>query len=184
MTDLVERALIFAAKAHEGQKRKYTGEPYIFHCVEVASIVATVPHTQEMLAAALLHDTVEDTAVTRADLTAEFGGHVSMLVDMVTDVSTPEMGNRAKRKQIDRDHIALASAEGQTIKLADLISNTGSIVARDPDFAKTYMREKAELLNQMHKGDRTLYARAVSLLPPPLQLLLSDGTPANWKRTA
>lgn len=176
----VERALLFAAKAHAGQVRKYTGEPYVFHCVEVASIVATVPHTSEMLCAALLHDTVEDTPTTLADIAAEFGDEVAALVEMVTDVSRPEDGNRPKRKQIDRDHLFRASPEGQTIKLADLISNTGSIVARDPGFAKVYLREKAECLNVLQRGDQTLHARAVALLPAPLRLLLSDGLPTPW----
>lgn len=79
---------------------------------------------------------------------------------MVTDVSRPEDGNRRLRKAMDRDHLALASAEGQTIKLADLIDNTASITRYDPGFAKVYMREAVELLGVLKKGDRTLRQRA------------------------
>lgn len=168
MTELLGRALLFAGKAHAGQTRKYTGEPYLNHCIEVAGMVAGVSGSVEMIAAALLHDTIEDTPTTLADLEREFGIAVSYLVNQVTDVSRPSDGNRAKRKRMDRDHLAIASAEAQTIKIADIISNTASIVERDPDFAKVYLREKAELLPVLTKGDRRLWERAHALLPQPV----------------
>jgi len=159
---MVERARVFATAAHAavGQTRKYTFEPYIVHPAEVASIVATVPHTEAMIAAAWLHDTVEDTGVTIEVIRAEFGAEVAELVGWLTDVSRPEHGNRAHRKALDRAHSAMAPAEAQTVKLADLIANTRSIVAHDKAFAKTYLEEKRLLLEVMTKGDPTLMMEA------------------------
>ena len=159
---LVERARVFATAAHAacGQLRKYTYEPYIVHPAEVVSIVSTVPHTEAMLAAAWLHDVVEDTGVTLETVRAEFGEEVADLVGWLTDVSRPEQGNRATRKAIDRAHTAMAPAQAQTVKLADLISNTRSIMEHDETFAKTYLAEKKLLLEVMTKGDPELMARA------------------------
>ena len=156
--NIVEKAQVFATAAHAAvnQTRKYTGEPYIVHPIHVMSIVKTVPHTPEMLAAALLHDTVEDTGVTIELIESEFGSEVANLVSWLTDVSKPENGNRAVRKQIDLEHTALAPAAAQTIKLADLISNTSSIVKHDLNFAETYLKEKVALLKVLTKGDQTL----------------------------
>lgn len=160
--DIVERARIFATAAHAAVKqvRKYTFEPYIVHPTEVAAIVSTVSHTPEMLAAAFLHDTVEDTGVTIELIRTEFGEKVAELVGWLTDVSKPEDGNRAKRKAIDREHSAQAPADAQTVKLADLISNSRSIMKHDAEFAKTYLTEKRLLLEVMTRGDATLMAEA------------------------
>jgi (p)ppGpp synthase/HD superfamily hydrolase len=159
---IVERARVFATAAHAAvaQLRKYTFEPYIVHPAEVVRIVSTVEHTDEMLAAAWLHDVVEDTGVTIETIRSEFGEGVAELVGWLTDVSRPEQGNRATRKAIDRAHSAAAPAAAQTVKLADLISNTKSIVDHAPGFAKTYLEEKRLLLEVMTKGDATLMAEA------------------------
>lgn len=157
----------FAAGAHQavGQVRKYTGEPYHFHCREVAQLVAKVPGISvEAICAAYLHDSIEDTEVTAEAIEDIFGIHVAALVLEVTDISTPEDGNRAARKAIDCEHLAHASAEGQTIKLADMISNTRSIVERDPEFARVYLAEKRRLLGVLTKGDAGLFAQAQQIL--------------------
>jgi (p)ppGpp synthase/HD superfamily hydrolase len=143
-----------------GQLRKYTYEPYIVHPAEVAGIVASIGGTESQVAAAWLHDVVEDTGVTIEVIRAEFGDEIATLVGWLTDVSRPEQGNRAHRKAIDRAHTAAAPGAAQTVKLADLISNTRSIVAHDAKFAETYLSEKRELLKVMTKGDPTLLARA------------------------
>ena len=160
--NMVERARVFATATHAAVKqvRKYTFEPYIVHPTEVAGIVATVPHTNEMLAAAWLHDTVEDTGVSIVDIQVEFGNEVASLVSWLTDVSTPEQGNRAVRKAIDREHTAMAPAAAQTVKLADLIANSRSILAHDPAFARVYLEEKRMLLEVLTRGDATLMAQA------------------------
>lgn len=159
---MVQQARVFATAAHAavGQTRKYTGTPYIVHPAEVVSIVATVPHSPEMLAAAWLHDVVEDTQVELSIIVAEFGHEVADMVAWLTDVSRPEDGNRAARRAVDRAHSAQAPADVQTVKLADLISNTSTIVLHDPEFAKVYLAEKRALLEVLVYGDRTLQRRA------------------------
>lgn len=78
----MSKALEFASHAHNSidHRRKYTGEPYINHPIEVMEIVQSIPHTDEMLAATLLHDTIEDTPTTREDIAREFGEPVAALV--------------------------------------------------------------------------------------------------------
>ena len=162
MTNIVERARVFATAAHAavGQTRKYTGEPYVVHPIEVSELVASVNGTEAMVAAALLHDVLEDTEVTVDLLEEQFGSKVADLVLWLTDISRPEDGNRSARKALDRQHSAVAPAAAQTIKVADLISNTRSIVAHDPGFAKVYLEEKRLLLDVLTRADSTLLAMA------------------------
>jgi len=142
--------------AHGDQKRKYTNDPYIVHPIAVSEIVKTVAHTDEMVAAALLHDVVEDTDVTLDQIKTKFGSKVAELVGWLTDISRPEDGNRKTRKTLDREHSAEAPADAQTIKLADLIHNTKSIEKHDPHFWKVYKQEKIALLGVLTKGDSAL----------------------------
>jgi guanosine-3',5'-bis(diphosphate) 3'-pyrophosphohydrolase len=166
MSYLETRAREFASRRHAaiGQKRKYTGEDYIHHPAAVVTLVRSVPHSEEMLAAAWLHDTVEDTDATFEDIERQFGREVAVLVEMLTDVSKPEHGNRAARKAIDRAHTARASPEAKTIKLADLIDNSMSITSRDQKFARVYMAEMAALLEVLTEGDQALYAMATEII--------------------
>lgn len=156
---LLLQALTFCIGAHSaiGQKRKYTGENYYNHPIEVARIVASVTDDVEMIAAALMHDTVEDTQVTLEDIDVLFGYRITNLVDELTDPSKPEDGNRKTRKAIDRNHTATASQRAKTIKLADLIDNSRSIVTYDKDFARVYIKEKELLLQVLHLGNSELY---------------------------
>jgi (p)ppGpp synthase/HD superfamily hydrolase len=170
VTYLVAQAQALATGWHSGQVRKYTGEPYINHPREVANLVSDLPEsTAPMIAAAYLHDVVEDTECTLAMLRAELGkfGPLShQTVDLVywlTDASTPADGNRAARKAIDRAHIAKAPTEAKTIKLADLISNTSSIVRCDPEFAVVYLAEKRLLLPELNTGNQVLFQVAKML---------------------
>lgn len=165
MSHLIQRAKVFATNAHASihQIRKYTKEPYIVHPAEVVAILTKMSHnppTEAMVAAAWLHDVVEDTPVTLDEIRREFGEKVASLVDDLTDVSKPEHGNRATRKAMDRAHTAAASPEAKAIKLADLISNTASIVLHDPEFAAIYMQEKRELLKVMRSADPGLLSLA------------------------
>jgi hypothetical protein len=153
-------ALDFATKAHAGQTRKYTGERYIHHPIAVARLVASVTNDKAMIIAAILHDTVEDTDATLVEIEHLFGADVASLVESLTDVSTPQDGLRHMRKEIDRLHIAKASPRAKTIKLADLIDNSSSIIERDPKFAKVYIGEKKLLLEVLVEGDPTLFSEA------------------------
>lgn len=164
---LLTHVLAFATAAHKavGQKRKYSGEDYIVHPLEVAQLLVT--HAKDfstpMIAAALLHDVVEDTQVEISDIDYYFGPAVSGLVDWLTDVSKPEDGNRETRKALDRSHTHQASYEAQTIKVCDLIANCLDITKADKDFAVVYMKEKRLLLEGM-KADPNLMAIAWKLI--------------------
>jgi (p)ppGpp synthase/HD superfamily hydrolase len=146
-------AMQFARQVHKGQARKYTGNPYADHLAEVAGIVAVTGCGELMIAVAWLHDCVEDCGVTLDEIENRFGLQVAI---GVSDLSDTEIGNRAERKQKSRDRLAACSGWIQTIKCADLISNTSSIVMHDPKFAVTYLEEKRLLLDVMTKADPRL----------------------------
>ena len=154
---MVVEAKMFATAAHAaiGQKRKYSGDDYIVHPQRVAAIVERHGGTDEMIAAAWLHDTVEDTDVTPILITKMFGVDVADIVEGLTDISLPEDGNRAKRKSIDRMHSANASTEAQFVKCADIIDNSWDIAENDLSFAKVYKSEVFLLLNAMTKVKHT-----------------------------
>lgn len=154
MSDLAYRAMVFARDKHQGHKRKYTGNPYADHLAEVAGIVASVrPSDQEAIAAAWLHDCVEDQGVSLDTLIEEFGSTVARGVMFLSDM---EQGNRAERKAASRARLAIAPHWVQTIKCADLISNTSSIVQHDPKFAAIYLEEKRLLLAVLTRADERL----------------------------
>jgi len=165
MADLIERARAFATRAHQriDQRRKYSGQPYDVHLRAVADLVASVSEDPETVAAAWLHDVVEDTAVTLDDLQREFGPGVQSLVEQLTDVSRPSHGNRAARKEVDRQHTSRASPRAKTVKLADLIDNCQDITRHDPRFARVFLQEMEALLAVLGEGDERLLQRARSL---------------------
>lgn len=174
---LINHAMNFAVRAHAGdivgghQVRKYSGAPYVTHLAEVAGIVKSVGGTDIQQAVAFLHDTVEDTPVTLDEIYADFKEHfgadvalqIQLGVTLLSDVEK-HMGNRATRKAMDRQRAANAPGWVQTIKLADLISNTNDIVANDPSFAVSYLAEKTLLLEVLTKGDPSLLAEARRVL--------------------
>jgi len=161
MNDFLYQVIEFATKAHEGQTRKYSGEPYIFHPIEVGQIVWSVLQDTPATAAAILHDVVEDTPVTEAEIRTKFGDEIADLVMMVTKPSKKEDGNREIRKEMDRVHYANGCERAQTIKLADVLSNTADIVDHDPRFAKVYLIEQEALVNSLTKGHAMLREKAI-----------------------
>lgn len=122
----------FAAEHHTGQKRKgEAGEPYINHLIEVAELVAASSDTLDinLVMAAFLHDTVEDTDVTREQLEQRFGDDVASLVMEVTDdKSLP----KEKRKALQVENAHKKSPRAQTLKLADKISNLRALLSSPP----------------------------------------------------
>lgn len=162
-SELEMRARIFATEKHLGQLRKYTYEPYINHPAAVADLVRSVPHDQQMLAAAWLHDVVEDCGVQHYQIWNTFGSEISFMVTFLTDISSysnKKDENRERRKELDRNWTAKAHPTVKTIKLADLINNSESIMQYDPNFARVYLREKRLLLGVLTEGDPTLWSRA------------------------
>ena len=155
---LIERAKTFARLKHANQKRMYTGAPYWLHTEAVARIVSMVTDDPELIAAAHLHDTIEDTKTTPDELAAEFGFRVACLVQEVTNPSISP--DREMRAAINRRHLADASADGMTIKLADIIDNTCTIEFYDPKFARTYLAEKRDLIDTLKAGNSRLWELA------------------------
>jgi len=128
------------------------------------------------VAAAHLHDTVEDTTTTLHHLERNFGVGVADLVFWLTD-PPDRAGNRRQRKAEDRDRLSQAPALAQTIKLADLIDNTSSIVRHNPNFARVYLAEKEALLEVLVLGDRRLHAVATRMLAASRRRLTKGGDP-------
>lgn len=146
------RALEFAIIAHDGQRRKYgTDEPYILHPVRVAYRLKDLDFEPHVISAALLHDVVEDTAVTIAEIALHFGSEVAKLVNYMT--RKPCTLPRAECKAIDRAHYATGSFEAQSIKLADIADNTENIYRVAPaDFAEMYLKEQEALVKVLTNG--------------------------------
>ena len=127
-TELLDRAIAFAVRAHAGTERRGKGFPYIVHPLEAMAIVSTITPDQELLAAAVLHDTVEDTDVTNEDIRAEFGDRVASLVKV--DSVGDDEGTWHERKQKAIDLIANAPRDAKIVALGDKLSNMRAI-ARD-----------------------------------------------------
>lgn len=176
-SDKIEHEIfLFAANAHFGQERKYTFEPYINHCVSVANKVKENGGTPSMVYAALLHDVVEDTKITPDEIKAFLlsiglipfvANNIVQMVEDLTDKYTSEAYpdlNRRKRKTLECQRLASIQPKSQTIKYCDLIDNSRSILENDPEFAKTYLSEKSDILAVMNKGDADLYAEACRLI--------------------
>lgn len=149
-TELLDRAIIFAVKAHAGTERRGKGYPYIVHPLEAVEIVATMTADQELLAAAALHDTVEDTDVTVDQIRAEFGDRIASLVADESDqfeagVSDEDSWHTRKQAAIDR--LARASHDAKIVALGDKLSNMRAI-------ARDYAVKGDELWKIFHAKDR------------------------------
>jgi myo-inositol-1(or 4)-monophosphatase len=132
-TRLLDRAVVFAVRAHAGTERRGKEFPYIVHPLEAVGIVATMTSDQELLSAAVLHDTVEDTDITLEQIRAEFGNRIASLVATETDMPVGEMNlekNWRIRKQAAIDRLASASRDAKIVALGDKLSNMRAI-ARD-----------------------------------------------------
>lgn len=132
-TELLDRAIIFAVKAHAGTERRGKGFPYIVHPMEAMQIVSTLTPDQEILAAAALHDTVEDTDVTIEQIRSEFGERVARLVAAETDSvveGKDEKLSWRERKNAAIMRIAASPYEAKLVAMGDKLSNMRAI-ARD-----------------------------------------------------
>jgi GTP diphosphokinase / guanosine-3',5'-bis(diphosphate) 3'-diphosphatase len=152
--DIVARARAFAVTMHGEQLRKYCDEPYVVHLDAVVSILRSFGITAPaVLAAAYLHDTVEDTEATIQDIYDSFGEQIAELVYWLTDA---EQGGRRMRKIMSAWRLGRAPWDAKMIKLADLIDNSKEICRKDQHFAPVYLREKRKILDKMAEaeGDR------------------------------
>ena len=148
-TAVLDRAIIFAVKAHSGTERRGKGYPYIVHPMEAVEIVATMTRDQELLAAAALHDTVEDTDVTVEQIREEFGDRVAELVASESDempAGVSEEDSWHARKQAAIDRLAGASRDAKMVALGDKLSNMRAI-------ARDYAVQGDALWNLFHAKD-------------------------------
>lgn len=154
-TDLLDRAINFAVNAHHNTERRGKGFPYIVHPMEAVEIVASITPDQELLAAAALHDTVEDTDVTVEDIRREFGDRVAELVHSESDqidgvVFTADGDESATwhaRKQAAIDRLAAASHDAKIVAMGDKLSNMRAIY-------RDYMTKGDELWKIFHVKDK------------------------------
>lgn len=129
MSNIFEKAVAFALKAHEGQLRK-DGSVYILHPLEVAAIVGTMTTDLEILSAAVLHDTVEDTPVTAQDILDNFGERVAELVEHETENKRPEQKASDTwkiRKTESLEVLKNAGIESKMLWIGDKLSNARSL---------------------------------------------------------
>ena len=125
-SSLLDKAIVFAARAHKDTERRGKGFPYIAHPLEAMAIVATMTNDQELLAAACLHDVIEDTDVTYDELKQEFGKRVADLVQAESDTVFENISasdSWVQRKQIAMDHLAKAPRDVQMVAMGDKLSN-------------------------------------------------------------
>lgn len=175
MNETLEKIKQFADQAHGDQMRKYSNERYIVHPERVMKLVREYTDDLPMLAAALLHDVLEDTPVKKEEIhdfllsvmdkqqAAKTVKLVEELTDLYTKENEPRL-NRKKRKAKEAERLGEVSSEAQTIKYADMIDNSIDITQNDKDFAPLFIRENKNLLNFMDKGNRQLYDRAEKTL--------------------
>jgi guanosine-3',5'-bis(diphosphate) 3'-pyrophosphohydrolase len=153
--NLFSKAIIYAVAAHAGMVRKGTATPYIVHPMEAAAIAATMTDDIEILTAAVLHDTIEDTCVTAEDLRREFGDRIAKIVSAESEdkrEDRPSADTWMERKQETIDHLTHSADENEMIvALADKLSNIRAI---DRD----YLAEGEGFWQRFNQKDKQMHA--------------------------
>ncbi|MEQ9266561.1 MAG: HD domain-containing protein [Balneolaceae bacterium] len=169
LTERQKELLQFVKDSHGDQKRKYTGEPYWNHVYSVAEIISE--YDIKGIEIALCHDLFEDTDVQMPELLkfltqsgysneeAQFiVNGVNDLTDIFTKENYPKL-NRKDRKKLEAERLGKVNSLSQSVKYADLIDNTRSLSEHDKGFAKVYLSEKRQMLDQMRRGNCDLLLR-------------------------
>jgi len=180
---LLLEAMHFAADKHRDQRRKdINASPYINHPIEVAQVLAKTGKVNDpdILAAAVLHDTVEDTETTLAELEVSFGARIARIVGEVTDDKTL---SKEERKRLQIEHARGLSPEAVLVKLADKIANIRDIGINPPQGwddkrRKEYLRWAAEVVNNCPKGNFALEALFAQSLEQAHKTLGVQANPA------
>ena len=152
-TSFLDKALRFAITAHSGVERRGKGLPYIVHPMEAVAIVASITPDQELLAAAALHDVIEDTEYTEEDIRKEFGDRVAKLVASESDLvveGKSESESWVERKQFAIDRLAKLDRDGKIVSLGDKLSNARAML-------QDYENLGEELWNKFHVNDPKLH---------------------------
>jgi guanosine-3',5'-bis(diphosphate) 3'-pyrophosphohydrolase len=176
---IVLRASEFAAKKHRKQRRKGKKQrPYIGHCIEVARILADIGGVEDpdVLAAAFLHDTVEDTKATPEEIRERFGSSVEQMVLELTDDKSLE---KNERKRLQVEHAPNLSPGAKLIKLADKISNVREICTDPPmkwnvDRRRKYFEWSKQVVDAMGPVNPRLEAHFTKTVEAALSLVAAD----------
>ena len=160
--DLLEKSIAFALRAHEGQVRKKSGIPYILHPMEAATIASTLTDDREVLAAVMLHDTVEDTDTTLDEIRREFGDRVAQLVKGETENEYPELTREESWKLRKEESLqrlrANNDASVKIMWISDKLSNARSLF-------RIYEERGDEMWKLFHQKDKSVqewYYRSVA----------------------
>jgi len=154
------RFLKFVQKQHGDQTRKYTGDPYWYHLLNVANLLYS-DDKRHLVVTGLAHDLYEDTDTTPSQLynaiiSCGYGSAYAVLVhtqvteltDVYTSKAFPNL-NRAQRKELEATRLGYTSIAAQNVKLADMCDNSSSILEHDPSFAEVYLKEKQNILSEI-----------------------------------
>lgn len=182
MDELLAKITDYGDEAHGDQMRKYVPDRYMVHPVRVMEKLRGITDDKTILAAALLHDVLEDTPVTENEmhqflLTLMNSDEARRTLDLVVELSDvyvksayPKL-NRRTRKSKELDRLEKTSADSQTIKYADILDNTMEIVDEDSSFAKVYLSEVRQILRRLDKGDAQLRSEAMEAVENGLNRL-------------
>lgn len=180
MDEILAKITDFGDQAHGEQLRKYAPDRYMVHPVRVMEKLKSYTDDITILAAALLHDVLEDTPVTRSQmqdfletlLTAPQAERTAELVVELSDVYVkkdfPNL-NRRTRKSKELERLEKTSADSQTIKYSDILDNSLEISDQDPQFARVYLSEASLILKKLDKGNPELRKEAVKAVEKGLQ---------------
>ena len=158
--NLILKAAKFAAEKHINQRRKYTGDPYIYHPARVAARVAIHEiATENLVAASFMHDLIEDCNVTYEKIKYLFNEEIANTVNWLTNISKDIIISRAARKLIDRDRLSVAPIPIKIIKMIDRIDNLNELP--DCDFASIYREESTLLFDALRDADEFLYMEGI-----------------------
>lgn len=150
--EILDEAIIFAVKAHSGAKRK-DGSPYIVHPMEVAVIAATMTDDRDVIAAAVLHDTIEDTPVTAGEIREKFGPRIAALVGADTEDKRPDIPAEDSwyvRKKETLDMLEKADINPKIIVLSDKVSNMRSLYL-------DYLKIGDKVWERFHQKDKNMH---------------------------
>lgn len=182
MNEILKKITDFGDISHGEQLRKYSPDRYMVHPVRVMEKLQNYTDDVTILAAALLHDVLEDTPVTQSEMknflntvmaqdeTERTITLVTELTDVYVKSAYPKL-NRRSRKTKELERIEKTSADSQTIKYSDILDNTLEIVDQDPSFAKVYLFEARQILRKLDKGNSDLRQEALDAVEKGLKKL-------------
>lgn len=154
--DLIKKASDFATLKHKGQIRIFGKIPYISHPSAVADLVTKYGGSAEMIAAAWLHDTLEDTDTTEEELREKFGDKVA---NLVVEISSPEISDKSQKGKYLADKMNTMSSEALTIKLCDRLHNVSDLDKSSSRFQQLYPAETKFILDAIEDYERPLNAQ-------------------------